>query len=37
MQIDDSRQHQQIARIDREPSPATGGIDPCDVRSGHAE
>src|SRR3954453_12447494 len=35
MQIDDARQHQQVARVDRQPCPAARGIDLCDVRSGH--
>src|SRR3954452_4848263 len=35
MQIDDSRQHQQVARVDRQPCPAARGIDLWDVRSGH--
>ncbi|MGY3425051.1 hypothetical protein ACVWZW_005526 [Bradyrhizobium sp. F1.13.4] len=35
MQIDDARQDQQIARVDRKPGPAARGIDLCNVRSGH--
>lgn len=35
MQIDDARQDQQIARLDRQPRPAARGIDLRDVRSGH--
>ncbi|MGY4355452.1 hypothetical protein ACVW0J_001945 [Bradyrhizobium sp. i1.7.7] len=35
MQIDDAGQHQQVARIDRQPRTAARGIDLRNVRAGH--
>ena len=37
MQIDDARQHQQVARVDRKPRPAARGIDLGDVLSGQGK
>ncbi len=37
MKIDDAGQHQQVARVDRQPCPAARSVDRADVLSGHRQ